>query len=776
MTKIHAAIVADTDQGVVGQSVPMVDACEKVTGKAIYGADVEMPGMLYGRVLRSPHPHAKILSIDAAEAQRLPGVRAVVTWADTSGELIGFSQYSDHYIFAKDEVRFVGDEVAAVAAVDEDTAHRALKLIKVEYEVLPAVYTLDEAMAPGAPLVHDVTPENIAHQITYSRGDVDAAFAKCDVILEETFETSPAHPAYIEPQACLAAFDAYGNADIYANTQSPGGSIREKTAQVLGLPLGKVRIHQTFLGGGFGGKVWQHIIPATAVLARKAGRPVKMMYSRREDLACTPSRVPMRMKLKMGADRTGRILAKETLVLADNGAYCINSPIVIDTAATRIENLYRFENIRTTAKLIYTNKVSTGTFRGFGNPQGTFMVESMMDMLAKELAMDPAQIRIVNAVHPGYVTAHGWKINSCELEQCIHEVKRISGWEEKRKANRFGYGIGMSCVIHVNGNRSCFPAFDGSTAYISMNESGEAMVMCAEGDLGQGASTVFAQIAAQEIGLPMESVRVLRVDTEYAGFAFGAFASRITVNGGNAVRHAAAAVRRALLETAAGMRGGDVDTFTIHQGIVTDGTGWSATVAEVSLQYIYAHAGTNLRCDGFFIPPDVVIADKVTKYGNISCAYSFAAHVAEVEVDKDTGKVEVLNYYAVHDAGKLINPMLAEGQIEGGVAQGIGFALYENYCYGTDGHMLNNSFLDYKLPTFKDVPKITTGFAQGCDPVGPMGAKGLGEPTIVPVASAIGNALADALGERITQMPFTAEKVKGVVRRVMAQAAKEGQA
>ncbi|MDL2213944.1 xanthine dehydrogenase family protein molybdopterin-binding subunit [Clostridia bacterium OttesenSCG-928-O13] len=752
-----------------GQSVPMVDGKEKVTGKAQYAVDITMPGMLHGKVLRSPHAHARILSIDTSKAEKLPGVRAVVTHADTSGEIIGFSQYNDHYIFAKDEVRFVGDEVAAVAATSENIAKKALALIEVEYEVLDAVFTVEDALAEGAPLVHSENPGNIAHEISYARGDTDAAFAACDVVIEEEFSTSPAHPAYIEPQACVASYGTNGVMDIWANTQSPGGSIREKTAIVLGLPLGQVRIHQTFLGGGFGGKVWQHIIPATAVLAKKARLPVRMVYTRREDLANTPSRVPMKFRLKMGADKSGRILAKETLVVADNGAYSINAPIVIDTAATRIENLYRFENIRTTARLVYTNKIASGTFRGFGNPQGTFMVESMMDMLADKLGMDPGDIRKVNVVYPGYTSVHGWKITSCEVAQCIDKVKELSGWEEKRRTNRFGYGIGMSCVIHVNGNRSCFPAFDGSTAFISVDESGGASVMCGDGDIGQGASTIFAQIAAEEIGLPLSAVRVLRTDTEFGGFAFGAFASRITLNGGNAVRDAAKNVRMALLETAAEMRGGEVDEFSIVDGVVYDSTGWSASVSDVSLQYIYSHAGTHLRREGIFIPQDVVIADKVTKYGNISAAYSFACHVAEVEIDQDTGKVEVLNYYAVHDAGNVINPMLAEGQIEGGVAQGLGYALYEDYHFGPDGRMLNNSFLDYKLPTFKDVPNIVCGFAESEDPVGPMGAKGLGEPTIVPVAAAVGNAIANALGTRICHMPFGAEKVRGTVQKILKE-------
>lgn len=742
-----------------GNNIPMVDGYEKVTGRAVYATDVVLPNMLYGKVLRSPFAHAKILSIDTSEAEKLPGVVAVVTNADTTKVKFSNSPYLDQYLFAEDEVRFVGDEVAAVAAEDELTAEKALKLIKVEYQELPAVFTIDEALKPGAPLVHTELESNVAHEIHYERGDIDSAWKDCVAVVEQVFETSAHHPAYIEPQATVASVDLDDNVDIYAGTQCPAGNPRNLVSTITGIPRSKVRIHQCFVGGGFGGKVWQHVMHIAVVLSRKARRPVKVVYDRAEDLSCTPRRVPMRLTLKMGADKEGHILAKETLIEADNGAYTINSSVVVDTTATRVESLYRFKNIRDTAKLIYTNILPSGTFRGFGNPQGTFMVECVMDMLAEKLGMDPVDIRLVNAVHPGDVSAHGWEIQSCELSQCIKMAAEKSHWKELRGKGEFGHGIGMGCCIHVNGNRSVFPAFDGSSAFIRLNENGKAELMCADGDIGQGASTVFAMIAAQTIGLKVEDILIQRVDSAISGFAFGAFASRITLNAGNAVKDAAEKIKAKLVSTAAVLANCKEEEIVIEDSMIKAGNGWSETVAEVSLQYLYQHGGAYMREEGFYMPPGVIMADKKTKIGNISPAYSFASHVAEVNVDIDTGKLEIAHYYGIHDTGEVINPMLAEGQIEGGVLQGLGYAIYENYYFDKSGKMLNSSFLDYKVPTSMDMPELESAFAESHEDRGPFGAKGLGEPTIVPVAAAVANALYDAVGIRFTEMPFTPEKV-----------------
>ncbi|MGI6507809.1 MAG: xanthine dehydrogenase family protein molybdopterin-binding subunit [Saccharofermentanales bacterium] len=750
---------------VVGESVPMVDAVEKVTGKAKYSTDIALPNMLCGKVLRSPYSHARIKNIDTSAAEKLPGVAAVVTWSDSSGIPFSSSQYHDQYILAKDKVRFVGDEVAAVAAVDEQTAIEALELIKVDYEILPAVYDIDSALAEDAPIIHEDLDNNVRHNLEYERGDIESAWKHCVAVVEETVCTSRQHPAYIEPQSAVVDIDTDGRIEVWASSQIPAGEIRKKIALIVGVPLDDVRVHQTFVGGAFGGKVWQHIVPLTALLAKKANQAVRLTYNRREDLTCTPTRLNMRMRLKMGADAEGNILAKETEIVADNGAYCINSPVVVDTAATRIESLYRFKNISTKAKLVYTNTVPTGTFRGFGNPQGTFMVESVMDKLAEKLGIDPSEIRKINGVKPGDVSAHGWEIKSCELEQCIDKAVEASNWKEVKRDAQYGHGIGMACCIHVNGNRSVSPAWDGANASVKITEGGQAIVSCADGDIGQGASTTYAQIVADVLNIPLEKIRVVRVDTDNVGLGFGAFASRVTYLAGNAVKAAALIAKQKLFDHAALMAGDKQDqNMYLSDGHVKNFAGWSKPIGKVAEDYAYSHSGVPLYGNGYFTPPNVVMADFKTKYGNISSTYSFACHVAEVEVDLETGKIRIDNYVAVHDSGKLINPMLAEGQVVGGVVQGVGYSIFEDYYFDREGVILNNSFLDYKLPTSVDIPNITTIFADSNEPTGPMGAKGIAEITIVPVAAAIGNALYDALGKRVTTMPFTPERVLAAIK------------
>lgn len=745
---------------IFGQRVPMVDAKEKVMGRAVYLDDMEFPGMLYGKTLRSPYAHARILNIDTSRAECLPGVKAVVTAKDTPQNKFGFG-IIDQVIFAQDKVRFCGEEVAAVAATSPDIAREALSLIKVDYEELPAVFTVEEAIREGAPLLHQAE-RNIAKELTITRGDIEKSWEKCAVILEETFETSSVHPGYIEPQGCIALFDYSGRLHIYAGNQNPART-RSKVSDALGLSMGKIRLVQTFLGGAFGGKTHQQVIFTTAVLAQKVkGTPVKMILDRSEDFATTLYRVAMKIRLKMGADKEGHVLAKEMDCLADNGAYSANAPVVADTAATRVDSLYRLESVKTTSCLVYTNKPTSGMFRGFGNPQSTFAVECMMDMLAHKLNIDPVEMRLRNAAQSGDISIHGWKIKSCELSDCIKKASEAVQWQYKRANPVKGRGQGMGCVIHVSGNRSVFPPFDGSSAIIRINEDGEADVTCADGDIGQGMNTVSAQIAAEVIGLTMDQVRVNRVDSDLAGFGLGASASRVTTLGGNAVRLAAEDAKWQLLEQASAMMKIPVDSLLIEYGIIyaKNAPGKSlATVADVAEQAIYRTGGQYIIGRGGYLPPDVERADPKTKYGNISCAYSFGAHVAEVEVDMETGKVKVLDYVAAHDSGQIVNPTLAEGQVEGGVVQGLGFALLED-MYFKEGKLLNDSYLDYKVPLALDIPPIKTIFADSYDPNGPLGAKSLGEPTIVPVVSAISNAIYDAIGVRLTKLPFTPERIK----------------
>ncbi len=636
---------------VVGRSVTSVDGLEKVTGAARFTADLSRPGMLWGRALRSPLPHARILRIDARKALALRGVRAVVTGADCPRHTFG-NLIKDQHVVAFDKVRYIGDEVALVAATDPDIAREAVDLIEVEYEPLPAVFDIDDAIREGAPLVHEAA-RNIAHQISIVRGDIAGAFSRCHEIVEEDFETSKVHQAYLETHACLADVDDRGRVELWSGNQSPGRT-RFQLAQALDIPIGNIRVHQAFVGGGFGGKAYQHVVFLSVALAMKVRRPVMMVFDRTEDFACTLPRVPMRIHIKMGCDRDGRLLGKEMRIVADNGAYSVNAPAVVDTAATRVDSLYRIPALRNEAMLVYTNQEPTGMFRGFGNPQSTFAVESCMDMLAERVGLDPVEIRLLNGTQTGDVTIHGWKIRSCALSDCIRKVADKIGMDHAKgagtttKADKKGplRGVGLGCVIHVNGNRSVFAAFEGSCARVRLDESGFAYVSSSCGDIGQGASTTFAQIAAEILGLPMSAMRVERSDTSITGFGLGAFASRVTVLAGNAVREAAEDLRNRIVGICADEWGVPEDDIRLEGGRATASATGSEripaeglTLGDVARLYTYAHGGENLEGKGHFTPDDVVIADKKTKYGNISGTYTFGAQGVEIEIDPDTGRI-----------------------------------------------------------------------------------------------------------------------------------------
>ncbi|MBC7325094.1 MAG: xanthine dehydrogenase family protein molybdopterin-binding subunit, partial [Moorella sp. (in: Bacteria)] len=440
-----------TELTAIGQRVPRVDALAKVTGAFKYATDLKVPNMLYGKVLRSPHPHARLLRIDTSAAKGMEGVFAVLTAADVPDKKFGES-LADMNILARDKVRYIGDPIAAVAAVDEETAARAVAAIKVEYEVLPAVFDAEKAMEPGAPLLHDGKEKNVAVFNHVVRGNVEEAFARADVVVEDTFELSFVHQAYLEPNACLASFEADGRLNIWSPNQGPAW-LRARIASLFDLRISDVRVVQVQGGGAFGAKLPLTIEPICVALALKAGRPVYLANTREEEFEAAWPRVPMKIKMALAASKDGTLLGKRSTVIADNGAYSNIAPGVLSTAVTRVDSLYRFKNVENIGYLVYTNKLPTGMFRGFGNPQTTFALEILMDRLAEKLGLDPAEIRIKNATQTGDLTVHGWEITSSGLADCIREAVKRSKWIEKRKNKIPGRGIGMACCIHVAGNR-----------------------------------------------------------------------------------------------------------------------------------------------------------------------------------------------------------------------------------------------------------------------------------------------------------------------------------
>ncbi|MEL7568691.1 MAG: molybdopterin cofactor-binding domain-containing protein, partial [Dehalobacterium sp.] len=473
---------------VIGHSVPRIDAREKITGKAIFASDFKLPGMLYGKVLRSPYPHARILNIDTSAAERLPGVKTVVTAKDTLQVKYG-PMIPDEQVLAVDKVRYIGDEIAIVAAVDEDTAEEALQLIKVEYDLLPAVFDPELAILEGAPLVHEAA-RNLAVSFTVNQGDVEEGFRQSDCIYEDRYQTPLVHQCYLEPITVVANYTFTGDLTIWAASQEPFIA-RHEIAQVLGMPESKVRIIQPYGGGGFGGKCDQKLLLVAAVLAKQAMAPIRLANTRAEEFYATRPRLPMVFYMKTGVKRDGTLMAKEVRVIADNGAYSSQGPPTLSVAAIRSDSLYRFKNVRTEASLVYTNKVPTGAFRGFGNPQAHFALESHLDAIAYQIGMDPIELRLKNATQKGDVTAHGWRMDSCGLSECIHKVADAAGWQEKRGPKE-GLepgkvrGIGAACMIHVSGNRSVCNEYDGSSAFVQIHLDGRVTVLCGDPDIGQG--------------------------------------------------------------------------------------------------------------------------------------------------------------------------------------------------------------------------------------------------------------------------------------------------
>ena len=679
---------------VVGKDVPRTDAIPKVTGAAQYVADLHLSGMLHAAVLRSPHPHAKILSIDVSAARSMPGVKAVITGEDTAKRKWGAFR-PDLYPLAIGRVRYVGDEIAAVAATDPETARAAVDRIVVQYEVLPGVFSLDDAMAPNAPLVHDDTAGNVAHEFAFERGEVDAGFKAADVIVEGTWDSVRQWHSSLETIGCVAHWTD-NRVTMWCNTQTP------------------------FL----------------------ASHP----------------RMPMRYWVRLGFSKAGKVLAKEIRMWADNGAYTGKSQAILGAATVRHDALYKYPCARAKSTLLYTNLVPTGAFRGFGNPSADWAVEQAWDLAAEKLGMDVVDLLRLNAVEDGDVSPHNHKITSCELRQCIDKAAGLIHWKDKHKNRKPDTGLGMGCSVHVNGRRS-FGDWDGSSAIVRINEDGRATIITGEGEIGQGTLTVLRQIAAEELGMPYEDIDITRPDTDVHPHSLGALASRVTYVAGNAVKLAAAAAHKQLMTAAAEQFKRPADELTIINGQIGPRQGAESEFKPVSAVVranIYKRGGEAIVGIGNWDNPSDF--PDHSRYGNESGAYNFAAQAVEVEVDRGTGQVHLKEIAAVVDCGTVIHPSAAQGQVEGAVTQGIGLAMTEYFDW-YNGAPTDPQFIDYPLPSADFVPKLHVAFADSYEPSGPFGAKGLGEIGLDAIPAAIANAIADAVGVRIHELPITAEKI-----------------
>ncbi len=768
---------------VINKAYPQVDALEKVTGQRKFISDIRIPGMLWGKVVRSHLPHAKIKSIDTSKAQHLTGVRAIITAADTPQIPCGpFTP--DWEILAQEKVIYVGQPIAAVAALHPEVAEEASRLVEVEYEELPAVFDPVEAMAPHAPLIHEGRENNIVYTFKNEKGNVEKAFKESDYVREGVFYPSSQFHAYLEPNGAIASYDSIsGSYTLWAATQTPYPSWL-LYSRALGIAPEKLHLIQAPMGGAFGGKFESNFHLIAACLSKRTERPVRLVNSLTEEFLTAPLRLPMQIHLKMGIKKSGVITAKEVEVVADNGAFTYWGPAVLSTVCYRLDNLYRILNSRAIGYLTYTNNVPKGALRGFGQPQSLFAAEAILDMLAEDADIDPGELRLKNSFNSGEKTIYGWVIGSCGLPDCIKKAQEISGWFEKRKryASQSGTkrrGIGLACCNHVSGNRACLREFDGASAMVKVNPDAKVIVFTGEVDMGQGYTTVAAQCAAEELGIPLNRIKVASIDSQTAILGIGSFASRGTLMGGNAVRIAARDARQKILTAAGALLSKNPDQLRFEQGrLLDDEKGEDlGSFNEILTKLVYLQGGQPFIGVGNYVP-DTCLANPETKYGNPSPAYPFGAHVAEVEVDVETGQVEVVHYVAANDVGKAINPLLVKGQLEGGVVQGMGYALSEHLIFN-QGEIVYKNLLDYKIPTMKDMPPVEPIIVEEEDPYGPYGAKSVGEAAIDPVAAAICNAIYNAVGVRVTKLPVTPEwllktiKTKEVARQVASS--KEGE-
>jgi 4-hydroxybenzoyl-CoA reductase alpha subunit len=749
----------------VGKSVPRIDGLGMVTGQTKYVFDVSFPNMLVGKMLRSPHPHAKILSIDTSKAEALPGVKAVITAKDTSQIKFGSNEYFfphtiDQMPIESEKVRYIGDELGAVAAVDEETALEALKLIDVKYEVLPAVFDMEEAMKPGAPQIHE-TLNNIAVILPVNFGNPDRTLKEADYVREDRFFAPAAHQAALEPHVCVGQWETFSDkVTLWSSSQAPF-KCRETLAKTLQLDLNDVRVIKLAVGGGFGGKL--EMLPmdfAACLLSKKAGGlPVKICYNREEEFMASRRKHGMIYKIKSGVKKDGTIVAMTGEVIADGGGYCSYGPTVLAAAIMRIFMVYKLQHFRITGYRVYTNTPISGAMRGFGGVQAGFAIESHIDLLAKGIGMDPIDFRLKNITTPNMVTVNQMKLTTNGLKDCIEQATAAANWKEKHgrlKSKKRGIGIGIAA--DVMGSKM-YKSHESAGSIVKVEEDGSVYLFTGAADTGQGSNTALSQIACQELGVSYSRIKCKSGDTEITPFDTGSFASRVTFISGNATILAARDAKKQILEVVAQETNGSSDELDIiAEEVINTKTKDVIMTFDKALELAYSFSyGRQIIGRGSYNPKTTPI-DFRTGEGNVSGSYGFEAQIAEVEVDTDTGEVTIVKMWDAHDIGKAINPQSVEGQIEGSLAMGIGYTFLENMHFNK-GRVANGNFANYRLPRTMGLPPMETILIETNDPEGPFGAKGMGEASLLPTSAAIANAIEDAVGIRLKELPFTPDKV-----------------
>lgn len=759
----------------IGKSVPRLESEQKVRGTLKYFDDVEMPGALHGRILRSSSPHARLISVDATEAANVPGVVAVLTRDD----VIDNRSYGSHYgpvlmdqtIVALDKVRYVGDPIAAVAATSQDAADAALQLIAVEYEELPAMLDPEQALAPDACVLHDKVKQpdepfadlkdvgpiegtNVCTTFHLEKGDVEQAFGEADFVFEDTFTCPATQHAALEPHAAAASFDEHGKLTVWTTVQNPF-VIRDQLAELFRLPRSRVRVISTYLGGGYGSKLYPKLEPIVSVLAFKAKRPVRIVLTR-EEVFQTITKHAAKMHLTTGVKKDGTITAQQTLIYLDTGAYAEIGPRVSRKSGYTACGPYATPNVKIDSYLTYTNNVPAGAFRGFGVTQSAWGHESQMDRIARTLNIDPLELRLKNLLDEGGEFATGERLYSIGIRECLEKAAEAIQWGVKPRADHpsKARGKGLACLIKA----TITPSF--SAALVRLNEDGSAHVYVGTVDMGQGSDTVMAQIASEELGLPLSRMAIVHSDTDVVPYDLTTSSSRSTFHTGRAVQLACQDIKRQLLDMATVVFSCPPDEIRFADEHVHAANGSRSLSYRALLTAFLGTKGASVVGHA----ARKTSADTGDGHHNTSAFWFVGAGAAEVEVDRETGHVRLLRYATAVDVGKALNPLACRQQLSGAAIMGIGQALLEQMVY-RDGLLINPNFFDYNLPRFLDVPtEIISILVEHPHRDGPYGAKGVGETGLIPVPPAIANAVEDAVGVRVKDLPITPEKVFALLR------------
>ena len=755
----------------VGQNVRKVDGVKLVTGAPAFTDDIQLQGLLYGKILPSPHAHGRIVRIDPRKARALPGVHAVLTYHDvkrvphtTAGQAWPEPSPYDTYLLDS-KVRFVGDRVAAVAAESRAIAEEALRLIEVEYEVLPPVLDMEQAIEAGTPVIHDEpdskniydAQRNVAAHILREIGNVDEGFREADYVFEREYRTQRQQHAMLEPHVTICWLDPDGRLIIRTSTQVPY-HCRRQVAMILGIPVGRIHVIKPRIGGGFGGKQEMLLEDICGALTLATRRPVKIEYTREEEFYMARSRHPQILRMKIGVKRDGTVVASHLKVLATTGAYGSHASTVQGNTGSKVLPLYRAPHLRFECDVVYTNAPVAGAFRGYGCPQGFFAMESLADEIAEKLGIDPMEFHRKNVIRQGDVDKLSAQlgegkeglprvIRSCGLPECLQKAAAAIDWDGKRQSpaehgGKVRHGVGMACAMQGSG----IAGIDWASAFLKMNEDGSFCLQVGASDVGAGADTVLAQIAAETLGVTLDKIIITSGDTDFTPFDTGAYASSTTIITGGAVKKAAEKVRAQVLEVAAKMLDAPAENLACGNNEVfrQDEPRHAVSISDVALQALYKEK--------------LQIMDAASHF-NTDSPPPFSVTFAEVAVDTQTGKVRVERLVTAVDPGVAINPMQAEGQVEGAVTQGLGFALTEELLLDDAGRPRNPNFLDYKIFSAKDMPKLTTILVETEEPLGPYGAKSVSEVPINAVAPAIANAIYHAVGVRVRRLPIRAEDV-----------------